>query len=354
MNPNCKSVESELEKALFIGGCFQEANYGRLQKLQWTRAARTDRGVHALGQCCSMRLHFPTDPMERQNAIARINLALPSDIRLHAVTKVTRAFNSHINCSSRRYKYLLPTYLFMPVNEINALLQQTYEKQGPIVDCAKSGGFAEPGSKKFLSHQSLQSIHQKLSSYRCSKEQLDLFSKAMSFYQGTRSYHNFTTGKDSEDDSSKRFITECICSDPFIGHMDSGDDVTATSSVGITCSSDIGSSNSFNNQYGSTVSAVESTTNVEYVCVTINGQSFVLNQIRKMIGLAVDVARGSTTMDVMHSAVDPKIKVSYIKLCILLLLLIIVVIVTVLSLTITVVYIVCMYILILVDFLFFY
>jgi hypothetical protein len=49
MNPDCNSIEAQLEKALFLAGCFNENNYGHLQKLQWTRAARTDRGVHALG-----------------------------------------------------------------------------------------------------------------------------------------------------------------------------------------------------------------------------------------------------------------------------------------------------------------
>ena len=49
MNPDCKSIEAELERALFLAGCFLETNYGQLQRLQFTRAARTDKGVHAVG-----------------------------------------------------------------------------------------------------------------------------------------------------------------------------------------------------------------------------------------------------------------------------------------------------------------
>lgn len=297
MNPNCKSIESELEKALFLGGLFEEPNYGRVQKLQWTRSARTDRGVHALGQCCSMRLYFPVDPVEKEQAIARINRILPSDMRLHAVTKVTRAFNSHMFCSSRRYQYLIPTYVFMPVSEMNALLQSAMIAQGPLVDCARNGGFAEPGSSKFLSHDSLKAIHQRISAYRCPQEQLDLLSKALAFYKGTLSYHNFTSGKDSDDSSSKRFITECFCSAPFLSTSSVSASGSGSSSIPSVDNSN--SSNSSNN-----------TQAVEYVCVTINGQSFVLNQIRKMIGLAVDVTRGATPYETIQTAVDPKIRVS--------------------------------------------
>ena len=58
-NPGCKTLESELERALFLAGGICESNFGNLHKLQWSRAARTDKGVHANGQCCAMRLGFP-------------------------------------------------------------------------------------------------------------------------------------------------------------------------------------------------------------------------------------------------------------------------------------------------------
>jgi hypothetical protein len=43
INPGAKTVEAELERALFLAGGIIEANYGYMNKVQWTRAARTGR-----------------------------------------------------------------------------------------------------------------------------------------------------------------------------------------------------------------------------------------------------------------------------------------------------------------------
>ena len=65
VNPDAFTVEQQVEKALFLAGGLQESNFGNLQKIQWTRAARTDKGVHANGQCCSMRLSVPITGLEQ-------------------------------------------------------------------------------------------------------------------------------------------------------------------------------------------------------------------------------------------------------------------------------------------------
>ena len=161
MNPDCKSIEAELERALFLSGCFQEENYGRLQQLHWTRAARTDRGVHAIGrcyhafvvwpsmlesfnilsigQCCSLKMSFPSEINEKEALINRINSVLPDDIQLQTVTKVTKMFSSHTSCSSRRYCYLLPTYVLMNAEVMRQLFIEQFQKQGELTDCARIG-----------------------------------------------------------------------------------------------------------------------------------------------------------------------------------------------------------------------
>jgi hypothetical protein len=42
-------VSQVLEKALFAAGCISEANFGSFAKIRWSRASRTDKGVHSLG-----------------------------------------------------------------------------------------------------------------------------------------------------------------------------------------------------------------------------------------------------------------------------------------------------------------
>jgi len=41
INPGIKTIEAELEKAIYLCGGMLECNYGYLQKIQFTRAART-------------------------------------------------------------------------------------------------------------------------------------------------------------------------------------------------------------------------------------------------------------------------------------------------------------------------
>jgi tRNA pseudouridine38-40 synthase len=47
-NINVRTIEEELEKALYSLGVIAEFNYGDLKKIGWNRATRTDKRVHAL------------------------------------------------------------------------------------------------------------------------------------------------------------------------------------------------------------------------------------------------------------------------------------------------------------------
>jgi hypothetical protein len=85
-NEGAITIEGLLERALFLSGGIKECNFGNLQKVGWTRAARTDKGVHAIGQCVSMRLTVDSEP----NFIQQVNRFLPDDIRLFAMTKTTK------------------------------------------------------------------------------------------------------------------------------------------------------------------------------------------------------------------------------------------------------------------------
>jgi len=47
--------------------------------------------------------------------IAKINELLPPDIRVQAIKRVTKNFNSKTACDARTYLYLTPTFAFAPV-----------------------------------------------------------------------------------------------------------------------------------------------------------------------------------------------------------------------------------------------
>ncbi|XP_031570199.1 tRNA pseudouridine synthase A-like [Actinia tenebrosa] len=92
--------------------------------------------------------------------------------------------------------------------------------------------------------------YQTTKNYRLTDEKLAEINEVLSVYVGTRNYHNFTSGKKFEDPSAMRYIKSFVCGKPFMSN------------------------------------------NIEFVVLTIKGQSFVLHQIRKMIGLAIAILRG--------------------------------------------------------------
>jgi tRNA pseudouridine38-40 synthase len=96
-NPGVWSVEDELEKAISAAGGISADNKGDFSKIHWTRAARTDKGVSAVGQLVALKCIV--DP---PGLVDRINAALPSTFRCFGITRVTNGFNAKNLCDKRR------------------------------------------------------------------------------------------------------------------------------------------------------------------------------------------------------------------------------------------------------------
>lgn len=102
---NEKSVQAELEKALskinnseiFIKG-----------------AGRTDRGVHAKGQCCHFDLDVVIPPERLVNAV---NSLLDKYIRVLDCKYVDEEFHARFNVKEKTYKYLINMGEFDPIKE---------------------------------------------------------------------------------------------------------------------------------------------------------------------------------------------------------------------------------------------
>ena len=230
MNPGAITVESMLEKAFFLVGAIPESNYGTLSKLSWSRAARTDKGVHAVTQCVGIRMCIPkTDKVE---FIQSLNSFLPPDIKVFDIIRTTKSFNSKVAVGKRRYQYIFPSYLLMDKDIHNELCSSITKVE-------------------VTSRDSLTSVYNELIKYRVTPDKLELLSTAIKLYEGTRSFHNFTSGKTINDAQSRRYIIQCSHGAPFISPINGG----------------------------------------EWLCVSIYGQSFLLNQIRKMIGFAIEIVR---------------------------------------------------------------
>lgn len=90
-----------------------------------------------------------------------------------------------------------------------------------------------------------------LSTYwRVQQPLIDQCNELLAVYKGTHNFHNFTSGKSPNENSSMRYIMDISCSAPF--------------------------------EYEE----------MEFAKITVRGQSFMLHQIRKMIGLVFAIMRG--------------------------------------------------------------
>ncbi|KAM4763104.1 pseudouridylate synthase 1 homolog isoform 3-T4 [Cyanocitta cristata] len=94
--------------------------------------------------------------------------------------------------------------------------------------------------------------------YRLDTETLERVNKLLACYKGTHNFHNFTSQKGPRDPSAKRYIMEMYCGEPFVRE------------------------------------------NMEFAVIKVKGQSFMMHQIRKMIGLVIAIVKGYAAESIME------------------------------------------------------
>ena len=242
-NPGVRTVEEELENALYKEKFISECNYGKLTKIDWMRASRTDKGVSAIMNVVSAKLHkYPN--ISELDMKAKLNEVLPKDIRIFRIIEVSDHFDSKDNNNNREYHYILPTFLLEPKKEEekadNEKKEDTIENKN---ENAKEEEINIPDDFK------------PNYSYRLSEEDINKLKELCKGFLGTKKFHNYTRKVGYTNMSSQRHIIEMNCDDLI----------------------DFGV--------------------FQAVKFKIVGQSFLYNQIRKMIGMIVDCMRNKKDMD---------------------------------------------------------
>lgn len=97
-------------------------------------------------------------------------------------------------------------------------------------------------------------------SYRITSEVMDSVRSTLKVFEGTHNFHNFTSRKKPLDPSATRYIMSFEMGEPFISK------------------------------------------DLEFCELRVKGQSFMLHQIRKMVGLTIAVARGLAPIDTVTRA----------------------------------------------------
>ncbi|KAE8708995.1 putative pentatricopeptide repeat-containing protein [Hibiscus syriacus] len=351
-NPGAKTIEGDLEEALFHAGAVPEQDRGNPKRYDWARSARTDKGVSAVGQVVSGRFYI--DP---PGLVERLNQMLPTQIRIFGYKRVTASFNAKKFCDRRRYVYLIPVFALDPSchrdrESVMASLGSGNELV-KCLECSERGrkvigimGKRSPESKSTLVQFGISSnsgdaenvvkednliselkeevtevddsgvaedkvnvvkstvvrsdissnigdaenaikvdnltsefkekvtkmddsgvledkvdVEQKVDRGFCyGKEEQERFNRILNHYVGSHNFHNFTTRTKAEDPAARRYIV------------------------------------SFH------ANKVVTVKGIDFVKCEVVGQSFMLHQIRKMIGVAVAVMRNCAPESLIETA----------------------------------------------------
>ena len=346
VNGDEATIERDLFRAFIEAKAISKANADDPRKSSLARCARTDKGVHAAGNVISLKLII-----EEEDIVEKINALLPEQIRVWGIQRTNNSFNCYQYCDSRWYEYLMPSYCLLPPhphtflgrkvaeltkeygaeeavgarmadvknfwadveeNEVKpilaaldpevraAVLEQLHvtdveesDADKPQASEAKNEsatgenkesapGSAETeanGQKAKVTLTSVRPKHRELGPvdfalrdikaayvsakrrYRVGTERLQRLQAALDKYVGTNNFHNYTVQKPFTDASAKRHIKSFVVNPkPII--------------IGDT----------------------------EWLSLKVHGQSFMMHQIRKMVGMVSLVVRCGTDLDIIEQS----------------------------------------------------
>ncbi|KAL3816861.1 hypothetical protein ACHAXA_005139 [Cyclostephanos tholiformis] len=299
-----KTLQSVLELGLYRAGLINERNFGHPNKYGWSNSARTDKGVHAAAQVCSFKGEMilfdrvyrgndddddddDDDDVGESSSMRngrrllsyreqfdmmreKVNDCLPMDVRVLDIERVTKSFCARTNRDKVRYQYMVPSYLLLSREEVRRALFH------PL----PTGGGDAAGDVDARISRSRRDLVR----YRVSSERMELLKAGLKLFEGTHNFHNYTRRVGSDDATSNRFILSFVPLDPVI--VKSGSTSSSTEDDDDEDDDD----------------------NTQWIPLQVVGQSFLLNQIRKMVSAAIDHARGAVTRETIVNSLTGQSK----------------------------------------------